>query len=580
MSEPLDPQQSKKNAALAFLQQNDLANARALYAEVISTDPRDAKAYFMLGVIHARQGDLASAERHLRSAVDLEPGLAAAWLNLGQVYELQREYAAAEECLQRALALNPDLLDARESLGRTCLALGHIGAAIERFHEVVDQAPSRLAALSGLVTALHLAGRMTAAYQVGTQALSLAPENVGILVSMGQICRDVGSLEESLQFFRQALQLAPGLDAALIGEAEVLERMGRPRDALARLQPLLPYADQNPDVLTLYARISTRLGLDDRVIEKLEQALGSAALNTRSREQIHYLLGELYDREGRYDEAFGHYRAANAGAGQGVEQTQIQDPTDAIISSFEALDFPSLPRMESADLTPIFIVGMPRSGTSLVEQILASHPDVYGAGELNFIGMIAAELGYGAEAFNPDPEALRTLSGRYLDIIRAHTGGARYFTDKMPHNFLYLGLITLLFPHARIIHTRRNAFDTCLSCYFQNFSGTHQYTRDLRQLGLHYRNYERLMNYWRKLGIPFLDVEYEGLVEDLEGACRRMTEYCGLDWDEACLRYYESGRVSDSASYNQVNRPVYTTSIGRWRNYGKYLEPLREVLQT
>lgn len=578
MSDPLDPQQAKKNAALAFLQQNDLATARTLYAEVIAADPRDGKAHFMLGVIHARQGDLAAAETHLRLAVELEPALAAAWLNLGQVYELLRRYPEAESCLLKALELQADLLDARESLGRIHFATGRLAEAIERFREVVDRAPTRLPALSGLITSLHLTGQMTAAYQIGMQALSVAPDNAGILISLGQICRDVGSLKESLQYFRKVLQLVPGHPAALLGEAEVLERLGRPDEALARLQPLLPHADQNPDILILYAKIASRLGLDAGIIGRLEQALGLAGLNFRTREQIHYLLGELHDRAGRYDEAFAHYRSANTPAGSGPAPDPGQDPTDAIIASISATDFAALPRADRAELTPIFIVGMPRSGTSLVEQILASHPEVFGAGELNFTAMIAAELGYGRGAFTPDPAALRLLSRRYLDLITEHAGGARFFTSKMPHNFLYLGLIVLLFPHARIIHTRRDPLDTCLSCYFQNFSGTHHYTRDLGRLGVHYRNYERLMNHWRQLGIPFLDVEYEALVEDQEGVSRRMTDYCGLDWNEACLRYYESGRVSESASYNQVNKPVYKTSVGRWRNYERYLAPLRQAL--
>ncbi|MCC6209113.1 MAG: sulfotransferase [Gammaproteobacteria bacterium] len=576
MSDPLDPQQSKKNAAFAFLQQNDLVNARALYAEVIADNPRDGKAHFMLGVIHARQGDLASAEYHLRLTVELEPGLAPAWLNLGQVYELLRRYAEAESCLLKALELQADLLDARESLGRIHFATGRIADAIERFREVVDKAPSRIPALSGLITSLHLTGQMTAAYQFGMQALSSAPDNPGVLISMGQVCRDVGSLDESLQYFHKVLQLVPGHPAALLGETEVLERMGRTDEALARLQPLLPHIDQNPDVLILYARIASRLSLDAEIIGRLEKALEMEGLNFRSREQIHYLLGELYDRAGRYDEAFAHYRSANGHTGSA--SVQDQDPADAIMASVGTANFASLPRADRAEITPIFIVGMPRSGTSLVEQILASHPDIYGAGELNFISVIAAELGYGRGAFTPDPETLRILSRRYLDIIAEHTGGARFFTDKMPHNFLYLGLITLLFPHARIIHTRRDPLDTCLSCYFQNFSGTHQYTRDLGRLGQHYRNYERLMNHWRRLDMPFMDVDYEALVEDQEGVSRRMTNYCGLDWNEACVRFYESGRVSDSASYNQVNKPVYKTSVGRWRNYEQYLAPLREVL--
>jgi tetratricopeptide (TPR) repeat protein len=409
--------------------------------------------------------------------------------------------------------------------------------------------------------------------------LALAPDDVGLLTSMGQICRDAGGVEDALQYFRRALQLDPGCEAAMLSEAEILERLGHSRQAWERLQPMLSGIDRNPELLLVYAKICLQLGHEDRVAERLHQALADETLHFRTKARIHYLLGDIYDSDGRHDAAFNHYRAANDATGIQLDQSLYQDPIDAIIASFSGLDFASLPRVSGGRMTPVFIVGMPRSGTSLVEQILASHPDVYGAGELNFIDVLATELGYGGETANFSAVDLATAAQRYLEAVTGLAGAAPFVTDKMPHNFLYLGLIALLFPQARIIHMKRDPLDTCLSCYFQNFSGLHRYSNDLRQLGLHYRNYERLMDYWRGLGISFLDVSYEDLVADPEGVSRRMVEFCGCRWDEACLRFHENERISGTASYQQVKKPIYKTSMGRWRHYEKYLAPLQEALR-
>jgi tetratricopeptide (TPR) repeat protein len=579
MAEQDHPQTSKEEAAFSFLQRNDLARARSLYAELLTADPGDGNASFMLGVIHARLGDLSQAETYMRRTVDIEPGLIQGWINLGKIHEMQGRYPAAVDCLLRALALEPRLSDIRESLGRIYLTMGRIDDGIEQYLQVIDQEPARLSALSSLATALHMAGRMTAAYQICLQALALAPDDVGLLTSMGQICRDAGSVEDALQYFRRALQLDPGCAAAMLSEAEILERLGQPRRALERLQPILSGIDRNPELLLVYAKICLQLGHEDRIAERLAQALADETLHFRTRARIHYLLGDLHDGDGRHDEAFTHYRTANDTIAGQLDQSVYRDPVDDIIASFDALDFPSLPRVTGDGITPIFIVGMPRSGTTLVEQILASHPDVYGAGELNFVDVLATELGYGGQACNFSAADLAAAAERYREAVTGLAGVAPFITDKMPHNFLYLGLIVLLFPQAKIIHMRRDPLDTCLSCYFQNFSGLHRYSNDLRQLGLHYRNYERLMNYWRRLGIAFLDVSYEDLVTDLEGVSCRMVEFCGCRWDEACLRFHENSRISGTASDNQVHKPVYTTSIGRWRNYANHLAPLQEALQ-
>ncbi len=261
---------------------------------------------------------------------------------------------------------------------------------------------------------------------------------------------------------------------------------------------------------------------------------------------------------------------------------------DRLIAAFTPERLQSLPRAQHDSKTPVFILGMPRSGTSLVEQILASHPQVHGAGELNNIMRLESgmpDLVGGGKRF---PDGLNKLTQEHVDELASHylehlaelSPDALRVTDKMPNNFLHLGTIQLLFPDARIIHCMRDPLDTCLSCYFQNFFAQHPYTNDLGHLGAYYNGYERLMAHWKQtLDLPIFDIRYEDLVENQETKSREMIEFIGLEWDEACLKFHENKRIGRTASYDQVRQPIYKGSVARWRNYESHLEPLRKALE-
>jgi hypothetical protein len=228
---------------------------------------------------------------------------------------------------------------------------------------------------------------------------------------------------------------------------------------------------------------------------------------------------------------------------------------------------------------------MPRSGTSLVEQILSTHPGVYGAGELTAIDQFARHLGdatgdaYPQSALHLDQATIDAAARQYLAALQDLAPSAIRVTDKMPGNFLHLGLIQLLFPGARVIHCRRDPLDTCLSCYFQQFNQGQTFSYDLSDLGHHYRQYQRLMRHWQSvISLPMLDVHYEDLVADQEAMSRKMLEFCGLDWTDECMRFYESKRYVATASYDQVRQPIYHKSVGRWRHYERYLGPLKTAL--
>jgi hypothetical protein len=249
--------------------------------------------------------------------------------------------------------------------------------------------------------------------------------------------------------------------------------------------------------------------------------------------------------------------------------------------------FVNLPVAKTRGKRPIFIVGMPRSGTSLMEQILAAHRNVYAAGELdtlfNITNKIKQEVGsdeaYPFYISKLNQENLDAMAGIYLKQLDDFSTQAECVTDKMPHNFYLVGLIQLLFPEARIIHCERDPVDTCLSIYFQDFSEEHKYAKDLFNIGTHYHQYQRLMNHWRQvLTIPILDVKYEDLVSDIEIVTRRVLKFCDLDWQESCLQFHKVNRTIDTASFDQVRQPLYTKSVQRWKHYEKYLDELKKGL--
>ena len=302
---------------------------------------------------------------------------------------------------------------------------------------------------------------------------------------------------------------------------------------------------------------------------------------------LHFHAGDIYHSMQQYELAIDHYHKANALSEIQFDREAHVRFINSTIAAFSEDTLAQLTSLGNPSARPIFIVGMPRSGTSLAEQILASHPDVYGAGELMDFAAVAQGLGFDhahSSGFTArlaslnDAESSRYVEA-YLQSIDRLSNGERYVTDKLPYNFLHLGLIQILFPNARVIHARRDPMDSCLSCYFLAFIGTHPHAYDLEDLGVYYREYERLMTHWHDvLSLPILDVQYEEAVEDIEATCRRMIEFCELDWDDRVLDFHQSDRVVRSASYDQVRRPVYRSSVGRWKPYEAWLDPLRQGL--
>jgi len=298
---------------------------------------------------------------------------------------------------------------------------------------------------------------------------------------------------------------------------------------------------------------------------------------------LRYALGKYYDDLGEYSEAFSHYRQANELSKRHAaryDRAQLTQYIDGIIGNFDAAFAAASHSGASVSELPVFVVGMPRSGTTLIEQILASHSQAVGAGEVNFWERAAERFAGCAPGSAARASALAALGRDYLALIGARAGQALRVIDKMPANFLYAGLIHAAFPHARILHVQRHPLDTCLSLYFQNFGERHPYANDLDSLAHYYGEYLRLTRHWRAVlpAAALLEVPYEALVGEQEYWTRRILKFVGLPWDARCLEFHRTERVVITASRWQVRQKINTRSIGRWRNYEPYLAPLRPLL--
>ncbi len=391
--------------------------------------------------------------------------------------------------------------------------------------------------------------------------------------------------EPALKHSALAMRLAPGDPGIALSRAFVLDGNGDAKGAWELLRPLLDNPTLAERAIVLYLQIATRINRETEACQWALRHLSRNAVPPVERPRLLFALAGVLERLGRFDEAFTQVREARKLLMPYLDNRNHADTVTARIQAFGAEAVRTLPRATHPDTRPIFIVGMPRSGTSLVEQILASHPQVHGAGELEILPAIARRIG-GESGTNLPIEiarlnvpAVNQLAAEYLSAINALNRTARFVTDKMPLNFLELGLVQLLFPNSKVIHCVRDPLDTCLSCYMTDIAAGVSFCRDQRALADYFHQYTRIMNHWKQvLTLPILDVRYEDVVKDVKGQSRRMLEFIGLGWDDRCIRFYENRRGVATASREQVRQPVYASSVGRSKHFRAHLAELITLL--
>jgi tetratricopeptide (TPR) repeat protein len=576
--------------AVSHFQAGRLAEARSLCHQVLTADQHLADAQHLWGVLELRRGDFESAIKSISRALELGPARAEYHNSLGVAYSKNHQLAHA----------------------------------IHHFWLVLASEPKNLGAMQNLAQALRDAGYAREALRISQEAVALDPEAVvepAWLCEVARQFRETGRLTDAIAAYRRVLRVQPDLLAAQVGLMQALEQDGQVQESLAATDALLKQQPRHAEALKNRGILCMQLGWTEEAVRSLEQALEvnpryaeayrvltqvrrfqpsdpliaqmaalccQEATPESDRQLLHFALGKVYEDVHDYDQAFAQYAAGNA-----LHRQQVHyDPRDtvlrvnALVEFFTPQRFAQLgDRFAIDSALPIFVVGLPRSGTSLVEQILASHPLVHGAGELEYLRRLidriptlvypSASYPYCLERLSPG--LARQLATEYVDALAVMAPHARHVTDKMPWNFYTLGLMELFWPHAKIIHCRRDPLDTCWSCYTRYFSTGQPFAWDLVELGHYYRQYERLAAHWRMaLPIQVWEVQYEELVADPERGCRDLLQFCGLEWDPHCLDFHQTQRPVKTEP--GVRQPVYRSSIARWRRFEAHLAPLRQAL--
>jgi tetratricopeptide (TPR) repeat protein len=499
-------------------------------------------------------GRLEDAEKAFRRVLARHPGHVDALRGLANVAKRMLHQRDAAALLRRTVELAPDFAAAWDELGTVLIELDEYDEAVASIRRAVQLEPGSVSHQLNLGSALARAGQHMAAIEAYERARSLDPERPGILLALGNALKTVGRHEDAIAAFRRAIELRP----------EIAEAYW----SLSNLKTFNFTAQE---------------------IAAMEEVLARPDLPAEPLVQLSFALGQAYESLGDYDRAFGHFQRGNSErrAREHYDPVQTELVNDRIVAMFTEEFLATHAGSGDPDPAPIFIVGLPRSGSTLIEQILASHSMIEGTQELPSLGRVIQRINRGRRDGLSYPEALREatpqtwadLGRRYLDHTRRYRRGAPHFIDKMPNNFPSVGLLHLIVPNARVIDARRRPLDTCVSCYKQLFAQGQSFTYDLMELGEYYLQYLRMMEHWdRVLPGRVLRVQYEDVVADLEEQARRLIEFCGLGWEGRLSAFPREPRAVRTASSEQVRRPIYGDSVGSWHRYAPHLEVLVTTL--
>jgi tetratricopeptide (TPR) repeat protein len=610
------------SVAWQHFRRGDLAQAARFCETGIAENPDRADALHLLGLVALQSGDATRAMALMGRAIAVRPDVADYHAGLAEVYWSLGQFERVVGCYRDALRLAPESPEILCNLGATCVDFGEVDAAIGYFRDALRFRPDFVAAHNNLGNALRLSGDSAAAsdhfraavrldpgaaeahsnlgqvlLDLGDanvalrhcqEALRLRPNFLAARVNLGNVLHALGRLDEAESCFRWAIERRPNLAAAHASLAGVLEQTGDLAPALASLREAVRHDPRHARAL---ARLATRLrdALPETEEAAIERLLADPRLRQDERCSLLFGLAHVLDARGEFSrsaelagEANALQRADLERRGRGYDPDAHTKFVDQLLAAFTPEFFARVRGWGLETDRPVFVVGMPRSGTTLIEQILASHPRVFGVGETRLVQdafdalpRVAGRTGSMRECLEHlNPEALRALAAQHLDRLATLNAVADRVVDKMPENTLYLGWIAAMFPRAKLIHCRRDPRDVAVSCWITNF-GQVRWSCDPDHIATRINEYERVMDHWRRtLPIPLLEVDYEAVVSDLESASRELVAWCGLEWDPACLEFHKTRRAVRTASAAQVRQPIYRSSVGRWKNYEEKLAPL------
>ena len=589
--------------------------------KAVSLDPSSATALSNLGVAYYDKGNLEKAEFYQKKALSIQPGLVPALNNMGSICRDKKDKEGALVYYRKALAADPEYLESLNNLGAVLneseqpedaikvlltalrlkpdyaeahgniagafLCLEQLDKALAGFNRAITLKKDNVEAHIGLARVWQEKGNLIEAERVAEHALALAPEKPEVHTTLGGIYTESGFPEKAAGSYARALALEPDRSSALLGKGNLLMEMGKLGEAEASFRRVLEVDPRNLGARLSLAQVTKAIPGEANLVALVEEECSGTLSETKAL-PLNFALGKCYDDIKEYDLAFKHYQE-----GCRLKRKRIQysaESNDSLVENIcKVFNSEMVGQLHGGGClsdVPIFVMGMPRSGTTLTEQIIASHPTVHGAGELPDLLQVASTganpdaSGYPLSLLGLTQAEYRMLGEKYVTQLRERNPMAPHITDKMPANFNLLGFIYLALPNAKIIHVKRNPVDTCLSAYTRLFSRSQYQSYDLTELGRYYRNYAKLMDHWREV-LPvgsFYEVQYEELVADIGTQARALIGYCGLEWDDACLDFHKNERSIRTASVTQVRQPIYNTSVERWRKYESHLGPLLEAL--
>jgi tetratricopeptide (TPR) repeat protein len=571
-----------------FAMQGRYEDAIPCFEKAIRLEPRLPLVHKKLGQALAALGDGAAADREFEEYLELDTdkedvAKAAGLLRDGRFDE-------AVESLKAALQKSPGNVDAMRYLAGAYFSKKiHLDDAEALLRQATQAAPDFLAALLLLGPVLLERSKHLEAIEAFRTATTLSPDHADAWAGLGNACARASRVEDSAQAFARAVALDPDMPGSQMGYAHVLKTLGDQPRSIAAYRAAIRAKPDFGEVYWSLANLKT-FRFTDEDVAAMEAQLEGAALSASADIHFRFALGKAFEDRGDYDRAWHYYHTGNERQRGEVsfDPTEFELRQSKIMSVFSREFIAANAGSGDPAPDPIFIVGLPRTGSTLIEQILASHSQVEGTSELPILGKIASSIGRYRRDNLHYPEAVRDLRKKdwraygqqYMEETRRHRSTSRpFFTDKLPNNFSHVGLIHLILPNAKIINTRRHPLDSCLGVYKQLFGHGQHFTYDMFELAEYYKQYHEVMSHWHDV-LPgkVLDVHYEDTVTGLETQVRRILAHCGLPFEEQCLRFHETERAVKTASSEQVRQPIYTSALGKWRRYGKYLDSWQEDL--
>jgi tetratricopeptide (TPR) repeat protein len=613
----IDPSLSAthNNLGVALLDERKWQEAAASFQEALRLEPNHAEGHYNLGKALEELGKLGAAAASYWQALQLRPNYTDASNSLGVVLNNLGQPTQAEECLRQALALDARHVGALDNLGIALMDQDRLEEAAECHRRALEIQPQNAESHNRLGVVLALQGKYGKAVASLREALRLKPEAADYHYNLGMALRHQQKPGEAAACHRRALELRPDYADAHADLGVALTLLDKPEEAAACIQEALRLKPNFSEAYCNLGEAQSDVGdferaensfrhairLDPTFMFKLPLLLGSRLpeadlqmvhqqaqrvppLRNAHRLALHAGLAHVYDARKEYAQAAYHAVEANAidklvrrDRGQLFDPAECTHFTDGVITSAAREFFAGVRGWGLETEVPVFVFGLPRSGTTLVEQILASHSHVHGAGEVGLSRQTRDRL---AAMCPPSREPVREIAKSCLEELQARNRGAARVVDKMPDNFMYLGFFAAIFPRARFIHCRRDLRDVALSCWLTDFKQVN-WANDQDAIVTYFTEYLRLMAHWRQvLPVPIVEVSYENVVANLEAEARRLVAACGLEWEPACLNFHKTRRAVHTASMTQVRQPIYSRSVGRWRNYADTLAPLFAKLES